>query len=193
MMERKLEKKMIEYIDQKLSGNGLAVESVLKKDARTLMRLAAQACVGVREDGYNSGPIVTLIQDTVGGPDHVAWCMSFVQTAIAYAELRTGKKSPVFASEHVLTTWNETPRVQRVIKIPLGGAIAIWRHGNSSSGHTGIVESCDGETFHAVEGNTGSGISPGGKIVREGDGVYFTHRAMDPVGEMRLLGFIKPF
>ncbi len=184
---------MVSFLDEKLSGNGLAVQAIAKKDARTLMRLAAQACVGIREEGgNNTGPMVTLIQETVGGPDHVAWCMSLVQTCIAYAELKTGLKSPIFASEHCLTVWNETPIAQRVRLLPLAGAIVIWRHGTSSSGHTGIVDSCDQERFYAFEGNTSSGLV-GGEVERSGDGVYFTNREIHGSGDMRVLGFLRPF
>ncbi len=192
-MRRELRPEMIKFLDNKLADNGLFQHALGQKDARTIFRLAAQVCVGIREvGGNNRGPMVTLIQDTVGGPDHVAWCLSFVQTCIAYAELRTGKSSPVFGTEHCMTCWQETPVAQRVRKVPLAGAIAIWRHGSGPSGHTGIVESCDGDTFFAYEANTGSGMSDG-EIVREGDGVYYTHRALDPVGNMQLMGFIRPF
>lgn len=192
-MERKLEPKLIQYIDNRLSGNALAAKAIIEKDARLIMRLAAQACVGIREVGNNRGPLVSLIQDTVGGPDPVAWCMSYVMSCIAYAELRTGKKSPIIATEHCMTCWNDSPKEMRVKRIPLGGAIIIWRHGSGPSGHTGIVDSCDGETFWAYEGNTGGGTDPNGKIIREGDGVYYTHRPFGDMGDMKLIGFLKPF
>lgn len=193
-MERKIEPAMVAFIDKKLEGNGLAAEAIAKKNPRALMVCAAQACVGIREvGGNNTGPMVTLIQETVGGPDHVAWCMSFVMTIIAYAEHKTGIKSPLPASEHCLTVWNSTPPDQRVKLLPLAGAIAIYRHGSSSNGHTGIVESTDGNTIWNYEGNTESGVGPGGKIERDGGGIYHTHRDLHPSGEMRLMGFLRPF
>ncbi len=193
-MARKIEKEMVSYLDRKLSDNGLAIDAILKKDARTLMRVAAHTCVGIRESGGNNrGPLVELMQETLGGADREPWCMSFIQTMIAYAEVRTGKTSPVFASEHCMTVWHNTPTFQRVVRWPLGGAIAIWRHGSGPSGHTGIVDSCDGQTFYSLEGNTESGLNPHGKIERDGGGVYYTQRSMDPVGNMHLIGHIKPF
>lgn len=193
-MKRELELKMLEFIDDRLAMNGLYLEALKNKDARTLMRLAAQACVGIKESGGNNkGPLVSLIQDTIGGPDHVAWCMSFVQTCIAYAELKTGKESPIFATEHCLTCWRETPVYQRVRILPLAGAIVIWQHGHGDAGHTGIVESCDGENMYCFEANTGGGVDPHGKVVREGDGIYHTHRSMHQIGDMHVLGYLKPF
>lgn len=192
-MKRNLELKMLEFLDDKLVGNGLYHDALAKKDARTIMRLAAQACVGIKEVGNNSGPMVTLIQETVGGPDHVAWCMSFVQTCIAYAELKTGIESPIFTTEHCLTCWTESPIFQRVRILPLAGAIIIWQHGKSDAGHTGIVESCDGVNMYCFEGNTGGGLDVHGKVTRDGDGIYHTHRSMDKTGDMHVLGFLKPF
>jgi hypothetical protein len=193
-MQRHIEQKMIEFIDKKLEHNGLAQEATRTKNARALMLCAAQACVGIREEGGNNrGPLVTLIQETVGGPDHVAWCMSFVQTCIAYAELKTGVKSPIPAGEHCLTIWQTSPKEQRVKLLPLAGAIVIYQHGHSSSGHTGLVESTDGNTVWNYEGNTESGVALGGKIERDGGGVYHTHRPIQGVGDMHLLGFLKPF
>lgn len=193
-MGRELRPEMIEFFNQKLVGNGLYQDAFLKKDARTIMRLAAQVCVGIREQGGNNrGPMVSLIQDTVGGPDHVAWCMSFVQTCIGYAELKTGAKSGVAVGEHCLTVWRQTPEGQRVKFTPLAGAIVIWRHGSSDAGHTGIVESCDETSFFAYEGNTESGLNPNGKVERDGGGVYHTHRARSGNGDMKVVGFLKPF
>lgn len=194
MSIRDLRLELVEFLDHKLIGNGLYEKAIKERDARTIMRLAAQVCVGIKEEGgANRGPIVSLIQDTVDGPDHVAWCMSFVQSCIGYAEAKTGIHSPIFTTEHCLTCWRETPIAQRVRTLPLAGAIVLWRHGSSDSGHTGIVESCDGETMWNFEGNTGGGVDPHGKVVREGDGIYHTHRSLGTIGDMHLLGWLKPF
>lgn len=191
---KKIEQKMIDFLLGKLKDNGLFIDAVNKRDARTVFRLAAQVCVGIRETGgNNSGPMVELIQETIGGHSKEAWCMAFVQTCIAFAEYCTGVKSPVFASEHCLTVWEKTPKAQRVDKIPAAGAIVIWRHGTSSSGHTGIVESCDGVNFKAYEGNTESGVNPQNVVVRDGGGVYYTKRALKPTGSMKVVGYLKPF
>lgn len=190
---KKLEQKMVDFLMGKLKDNGLFIDAVNKRDARTVMRLAAQVCVGIREvGGNNSGPMVELIQETIGTHGKEAWCMAFVQTCIAFAEYCTGVKSPVFASEHCLTVWGNTPIAQRVAAIPAAGAIVIWRHGTTTNGHTGIVESCDGVNFYAFEGNTESGIT-GSKVVSDGGGVYHTKRSMKPTGSMKVVGFIKPF
>jgi hypothetical protein len=196
---RKIEVDMIKFFDEKLKLNGLAQQAIKEKNPRLLMIEAAKVCVGIREkSNKNDGPMVELIQETIGSASGEAWCMSFVQTCIAYAEFKTGIHSRVEASEHCLTTWNRTSKMMRVKSHPLPGAIAIWRHGTSTSGHTGIVLGADQKIFQAVEGNTSEGKA-GDKIVREGGGVYFTERSMQKFPEvtqktgMILVGFLKPF
>ncbi len=184
---------MVEFLDRKLNENGLAQQSIKDKEARTVFRLALEACVGIRETSNNAGPMVELIQETLGGADKEPWCASLIQTGLAYAELKTGIKSLVFPSEHCMTIWNETPSSMRVKRIPAIGAICIWRHGTSSSGHTGCtISDVNGTMVYLVEGNTESGLYSG-EVVREGGGVYLTYRSITGTGNMRVIGFLKPF
>lgn len=193
-MKRQLEPKMVSYLDAKLAGNGLAQSAIKNRDPRTVFRLALECCVGIREKGGNNrGPMVELIQETLGGADAEAWCMSLVQTGLGYAELKTGIMSPIFPSEHCLTVWNETPREQRVRTVPAVGAICIWKHGDTTSGHTGItVGEVEREEVNMVEGNTEAGIRTG-EVVREGGGVYFTRRSIRGTGSMKVVGYLKPW
>ena len=193
-MKREIEPEMVAFLDAKLKDNGLAQHAIEQKDPRTVFRLALEACVGIREKGGNNrGPVVELIQETLGGADQEAWCMSLVQTGLAYAELKTGVQSPIAATEHCMTCWRETPTAQRVKSVPAVGAIIVWKHGSTDSGHTGITVSDvkDGQV-RAVEGNTESGIA-GGEVVREGGGVYVTRRSTSGTGNMRVVGFLKPW
>jgi hypothetical protein len=193
-MSREIEKEMVAFLDRKLSGDGLTKDAILRKDARTVFRRALECCVGIREKGGNNrGPMVELIQETIGSSDKEPWCMSLIQTGLAYAELKTGLASPIVAGEHCLTVWNETPKKQRVADIPTLGAICIWRHGSSTSGHTGAtVSDVSNGWVNLVEGNTESGIA-GGEVVRDGGGVYLTHRSTLRSGNMKVVGFLKPF
>lgn len=192
-MSRVIESKMIKYLDAKLASNGLAQLAIKEKDARSLFALAAEACVGIREQGGNNeGPLVDLIQETIGGEGVEPWCMSAVQTWLAYAEIKTGIHSPIYPTEHCMTCWRETDASQRVKISPKRGAIIIWKKGSSDSGHTGIVIEPYPTFFYAVEGNTEAGIN-GGKIERDGGGVYKTKRPKSAVGNMKIVGFLKPF
>lgn len=191
---RHIEPKLVEFLDEKLAQNGLAQQALANKDARTLFRLAAEACVGIREQGGNNkGPLVELMQKTVDGKAQAeAWCMAFVQSMLAYAELKTGVKSPIPASEHCQTVFLRSEVASRVKISPLPGAIVVWQHGASSNGHTGIVLGCDDKVFHAVEGNTEAGML-NGHVERDGGGVYYTVRDRMRSGDMKVMGFLKPF
>lgn len=194
MVIRKIEPEMIKFLDDRLKDNGLAALAVKTRDARLLMTEAVKVCVGIREKtGNNDGPMVELIQETIGSHSREAWCMALVQTMIAYAELKTGLISPIYASEHCMTTWRETPAYQRVKIMPLPGAIVIWKHGNTDNGHTGIVLGCDDKKFQAVEGNTTYGTNLKGEVIRDGGGVYYTVRSKGGNSDMRVVGFLKPF
>ncbi|MFN8738713.1 MAG: CHAP domain-containing protein [Pirellula sp.] len=191
---RKIEQKMVEFLDERLAKHGAAQEAILEKDARNLFIYAAEVCVGIREkSGNNDGPMVELLQETIGSASNEAWCLSFVQTCLAYVEFKTGIKSPIFASEHCLTTWEKTDKKQRVKIRPLPGAIIIWQHGKSSNGHTGVLTEWNVSEFLAIEGNTTSGLRPDGSIERDGGGVYATKRNSKANGEMKVVGFLKPF
>lgn len=193
-MNRQIEKKMVEFLDFKLKENGEAKRAIDEKDPRSLMIQAAYACVGTREKtGHNDGPMVELIQETIGSHNQESWCMSFLQTLIAYSEIKTGIKSPLIGTEHCMTLWNAS-QDHKVQNYPKTGAIIIWEHlGTGGSGHTGLFIEGDGTEMICVEGNTTSGFNANEKIISEGGGVYRTKRRMRTNGNFKLHGFLKPF
>lgn len=192
-MKRELNPEMAAWLDSQCRETAHA--ALISADARACFLHAMIACVGIREKGGNNrGRLVELIQDTLGTADGEPWCMSLVQTCLAWAELRTGQTSPIAASEHCMTVYNDTPKEQRVKTAPAPGAIIIWRHGAGPSGHTGITISVvkDGK-FSAVEGNTESGLTAAGHVERDGGGCYETLRNVNGAGSMKVVGFLKPF
>lgn len=186
---RQIETALVDWLDAKLAGNGLAQHALETKDARLIFGLAAESCVGIRESGGNNmGPMIRLLQDTIGKPEKEPWCAAFVQSCLAYAELKTGERSPVFATEHVQTMWRETPEIARVKAFPLKYAIVCWRYDGTSNGHTGIVTEHNRQsTMRTIEGNTNGDGS------REGDGVYYKQRDWIRNGSLIRMGFLKPF
>lgn len=190
---RKIESEMIAFLDNKLKDHGAAQIAIENKDPRKLFIYAAQVCAGIREvGGNNQGRMVRLIQETVGRAEGEPWCMSFVQTCLAYAETKLEVVSPIPSTEHCMTAWHETPKMMRVRTIPLPGAIVIWKRGSGPAGHTGILTEYRRTTFEAVEGNTESGIA-GGKVERDGGGIYVTSRSTKGNGNMTVVGYLKPF
>jgi hypothetical protein len=194
-MIRQIRPEMIKFLDDRLAHNGLAQDAMEMGDARLLFSLAIEACVGIKErGGNNKGPMVELIQDTVGRAEGEAWCMSFMQTGIAYVEqkLKIASRFPV--TEHCMTAWNQAGDDLRVKIAPRRGAIAIWQKAKTAAGHTGIyLEMKDHETFYGIEGNTEAGLSSSGQVVRDGGGIYRTKRSIRGTGTMKLKGFLKPF
>lgn len=165
----------------------------MSKEHDRLVELA-KCYVGVREDGPNHGELVEEFQKAVDGKAQgESWCACFVQYCVARVDEELGTQTSLAKSEHCLTIWGQSGN--RIIEgeVAFPGCIAIWQHGNSLNGHTGIVtEIIDAETFRTVEGNTG----PGAGVIREGDGVYERVRTRATQGGtvgMHLIGFIDPW
>ncbi len=190
-IERMLNPKLEEIIDQRITAlHGL---KPFGEGPIEIMLRAAEVLVGEKEDppGSNKGPIISLIQDTVGGSEPWAWCMSYVQTCVAYAEKKTGIKSELFPSEHCMSVWSASPKALRG---PISrGAVAIWNYPPGQSGHTGLVQKWAVTTMNCFEGNTSKGFKPDGTIERDGGGVHYTVRSVYSLPKMKLVGFIKPF
>jgi hypothetical protein len=186
---RTIEPEMIKWLDDRLKDNGLVWQAMVDANPRLVFRCAMEACVGIRESaGNNMGPMVKLLQRTIGEAVKEPWCMSLVQTCLAYAERKCGVLSRIYPTEHCMTCWRETPGMSRVKNIPLPGAIIIWRNGSSDAGHTGmVVEAVRGNYLLTVEGNTGADGS------RDGDGVYHKKRDWYADGSLKRIGFLKPF
>jgi len=191
---RQIESELIQYIDKRLEKNGLAQDAIKRKDARALMVQAAATLVGIKEaTGRNDGKMVKLIQETVGGSSGEAWCMSLIQSLIAYAEHKTDVSSPVIASERCYAVWHKTPKTSRVKIAPLAGAIAIWNDVGRTTGHTEMVLSADGVNMQCIGGNTSGTLNPGDVVNPNGNGVYYTVRSMKVTKKRALLGFLIPF
>lgn len=189
MSKRKLMPELIEEIDYRLRENTIAQQSIINKDARTLMVEVAKCLVGIREEtGHNDGRMVELIQKTVGGKKGYAWCAYFVQTCIAYAELKTGLKSKIIASGSCAAMRKASTSDMKVARIPLPGAIVLWLRKNGT-GHTGVVVASDENIFYTCEGNTSQGLDPDGKVEREGQGSYYCKRDRR---SSDFWGFLKP-
>lgn len=165
-------------------------------DPVKIMILDALACVGKREaTGNNDGLFIELLQQTVDGQDErEAYCIAGGMTMIAHAEIETAKKSPIFATEHCMTCWRSSPASIRIPRANLRpGDCAIWNHIGTDNGHFGIVVEVHDDHMILVEFNTTAGEGSSSKIIREGGGVYRTKRSYGTEGDMKLVGFLRPF
>lgn len=156
-----------------------------------LLVRALRAMVGIHEEGGNNrGKLVSAIQDTVGGPDAWAWCMSLQQTAVAYVEKKLGLVCDLAESEHCLTVLAAAKKSKKNVNEPSAGDLIIWQHGNTSSGHVGCIISV-GDQLRCIEGNTAGRDERTGVVSRDGDGVYETVRSRKGSGSMKVAGFVR--
>lgn len=198
---RNLERKLETKLDQLCADHfGEEFEiAVNGKNATRVFLMALEVLEGTREVPRNSnrGEMVELIQETIGRADAEAWCMSLMQTGVAYAEKKTGAVSRLYASEGCMKTWEKSPAVMKITNIAAAraGDIAIWNYPPGWQGHTGALREMlpTRQSMWLTEGNTTSGLNPDGLIEREGGGVYRTKRSTASSSKMKLMGFIRPF
>lgn len=165
-------------------------------EAKELLVLEASRWVGITEKGGNNqGEIVKMFQSVIGGAVGEAWCASYIAYCLKWTDRQMAilsdewKASTLAKSEHCLTIWNTSPKAHRLTK-PERGALVIWQHGSTTSGHIGLIEKVeiDGMLL-TMEGNTGSGSG----VVRDGDGVYRRSRSPRGAGDMKVVGYLKPW
>ena len=153
-----------------------------------LLIMAASRCQGIHEsEERNKGQFVELFQKTIGDAHGEPWCMSFVQSMVAYVEKSSASLSALAAGEHCLTVFRKSESIQ--VNPPLPGDLIIWRHGDTENGHVGIITAVQPRFFVTLEGNT----APKDEIEREGDGVYLRNRPNKDWGGMKIMGFLRPF
>ncbi|WP_336834078.1 CHAP domain-containing protein [Sphingobacterium siyangense] len=160
---------------------------------------AAEWYEGKTEKPNNSGFTDPAFQQelaSVGWLKGYAWCAYF--TKLIYT--KAYKNSPAQAefirlkfNGGALSTFNNVKdgNTFKTSDKPTIGAIAVWQHGNSSSGHVGIVMSFDlkSNTMVCIEGNTNANGS------REGDRVAVKLRTIvreRSLNGLNLKGFILP-
>lgn len=196
---RQLDAGLKRLIDQAMikRHGALAVLNAMREDKHNwLVWAVADAIVemDVKElpSGSNKGPIVSKIQDTVGGPDPSAWCMSFVQTCIAWVEDACGIVSPIAAGEHVYTVFHQSYS-KAMTQIPATGHIGCLNYPPSKSGHTFVLKSKVGLSAFTEEGNTTQGLDSQGRPVRDGGGAHHCKRSLSEKPGLKFLGWLKPF
>lgn len=111
--------------------------------------------------GSNWGEPVQSYLKSVGITFPASWCMAFVYWCFD----QCGPSNPLVHTGGVLNAW-KVAIVNRVTD-PQPGDIFIMDHGGGL-GHTGIVESVDGDYIHTIEGNTNdTGSREGVEVCRK--------------------------
>lgn len=147
--------------------------------------------LNIREvGGNNKGEKVSWLQAVIGvfkkGGTGDAWCMSFVQSLVAFIEDYYEVESPVLDSEHCVSVYLDARKILGLTtpKCTIG-SIYIGRHGSSERGHTVIVtEILPGNKFKNIGGNTGGGS------LSDGDGAFEKNYDLVKNGDLITQGFV---
>lgn len=131
---------------------------------KTLNSVISQ--IGIREEGYNSGPMINKYLKTVGAPAKSPWCGAFVGANLTWQGIINPNSawSPDYArTKDIIWKYKGIKNIE-----PLACDVVTYYFPSLKRvGHTGFFEKKDKNGYYiTIEGNTdGSGG-------REGDGVY---------------------
>ncbi|MFA9221023.1 MAG: CHAP domain-containing protein [Sediminibacterium sp.] len=98
--------------------------------------------------GSNWGEHVQKYLASVGIHFPASWCMAFVYWCVRESDVQ----NTLLRTGGVLKQWNFIP-AERKSQTPHCGDVFILDFGKGL-GHTGFVESVEGEIIHTIEGNT---------------------------------------
>lgn len=134
----------------------------------------AKTQLNVREQppGSNKGKDVEKYLASIGLGGGYSWCMAFVYWNVNEAAKALNVQNPLYKTGGVLMQWNQRQNLK--VSTPKAGDIFIMDFGKGT-GHTGFVESVEGNYINTVEGNTNAAGS------RNGDGVYRRKRAISSI------------
>lgn len=90
---------------------------------------------------------------------------------------------------HCMTNVRRMKELGYLSSKPAEGALWLAKHGNTDSGHAGIVPSFRGGAMSTIEGNTSSGNSGS---QRNGDGIFARTRDIAQNGDLKTMGFVHP-
>ncbi len=156
----------------------------------------ALSYVGNKEKPGNSGFVNAAFQKLMtaaGWYLGAAWCAFFVRVILLLAfkdDARLSVIKKCCSGNAQLTFKNfKADGTFKTGMTPKDGALAVWQHGNGTSGHIGIVTKAahSFNTMQTVEGNTNGNGS------REGDQVAVKLRTIDrprSATSLNLIGFV---
>lgn len=186
---RKLDPALKEWFDAALL-NPTPMPFVEPRNPVQMFLLTAFACKGITEVGAdNFGPMVERFQKTIGDAKGEPWCLSFIQSCVAYVE-SFGFKSDLFPTEHCLTAWTNS-RLRRPL-VPEPGDVVLYHLEGTTKGHAEIVTAWLPKLY-SIETIAGNTSAANGMIEREGDGVYTKSRSPEHLGNMKRLGYLRIF
>lgn len=130
----------------------------------------ARSQLGVMEEpkGSNSGPKVSQYLESVGINFPASWCMAFVYWCVDKAAKELKQPNPLHKTGGVLAQWNMRKDLR--VTTPKKGDIFIMDFGKGL-GHTGFVDSVQGDRIQTIEGNSNDeGSREGYEVCRKPGG-----------------------
>ena len=145
----------------------------------SLALLALQTAIGQlgqseQPKGSNKGEMVNQYLKAVNLNPGYPWCQAFVFWCYEQAAKKLGAANPVFKTAGALACWNGTAVNFKVLPADAmrhpgtikPGAQFILDYGHGK-GHTGIIESIEGNILRTIEGNSDNdGSRNGWEVVR---------------------------
>jgi hypothetical protein len=134
-----------------------------------------------------------------GWPPGAPYCAAFAEAMVVLALRNLGADTALvnrfrgLMTPHCVTSFNNFNRLNLIESKPSSGAIWLARHGNTDSGHAGLVTSdyaYSSTRMATIEGNTSAEFITDDKE-RQGDGIYARTRTVQN-GKLKTLGFISP-
>ncbi len=129
---------------------------------------AAISQIGVEETprGSNWGVPVKDYLISVGINFPASWCMAFVYWCFKKASVDLNVPNTAIKTGGVLAAWNKGKKTFAVTN-PMAGDVFIMDYGHGL-GHTGIIESIEGDYLKTIEGNTNdTGSREGYEVCRK--------------------------
>lgn len=178
---------------------GFEAMSVMPDPGPVALRAIAEAenknVLAVREvGGNNRGKHVEIYLKSVNLGPGQPWCMAFVYYRILKAAELLGVKLPAGFPRTGYTPTGANYFKQRNLWIPVsavkakkakpqrGDLVFFYFSTKGRIAHVGIVSSVTANGVYTIEGNTTSGRSSSGAVVRDGGGVYKTFRTWAEIG-----------
>lgn len=127
-----------------------------------------------------------------------AYCIAFCEGVVCEALRALGFREPQikkFADQinaGVVMSANKIASLGLLQPQPARGAIWFARHGNSASGHAGIVRMANGATMGTTEANTSAGLEAGTNEAKEREGDWIDNKTRNARqnGKLRTMGFL---
>lgn len=136
----------------------------------------------------------TWMEKISGWEPGAPYCVAFDGAVIAASLYQLGVPIAKFLrnwTAHVMTNARHMHSLGLLSSTPSRGAVWLARHGESDSGHAGIVMDVHGNSMVTIEGNTSAGPTADPQQQRQGDGIWIRTFPQGGRGDLVTQGFVS--